>query len=75
MSLLVSEQTRSNADFWTGMIFGGLPRCSKEDRMFIGCMKKLKVDSGGVFDSATFEKFIRNKQKVCLVFYLLKEVV
>ena len=34
--------------------------------------KKLKVDSGGVFDSATVKKFIRDKQTVCLVFLPLE---
>ena len=69
MSLLVSEQTRSNADSWTSMIFGGLSSCSREDRiLFIGCIRNSSVDSGGVIDSATFEKFMRDKQKVCLVF-------
>ena len=70
MSSLVSEQTRSNADFWTEMIFGGLSSCSREDRiLFIGCIRNSSVDSGGVIDSATFEKFMRDKQKVCLVFF------
>ena len=67
MSLLVSEQTRSNVDFWADdfrrfvKLLKGRPEI---DRLY----KKLKVDSGGFFDSATFEKFMRSEHKVCLVF-------
>ena len=53
-------QTHNHADFWTLMVFQGLSSCSGEDWIFTGY--------GGVFDSATFEEFIWDKQMVCLVF-------
>ena len=71
MSLLASEQTHINADFWTLMIFGGLSSCSRDDRIFIGCVRNSRWIVG-VFLIPQRSKSSSGTSRRCLVFLPLE---